>query len=152
MGWTLLMNEHRVIERKGSHIIIAGMENDGDGIRFPQKGDINQTLNSVTSRPFILLLEHDPSSWHRKIIPDGRAQLTLSGHTHKMQFSLFGWCPMTVTGKEVTGWYKEGQQSLFVTAGLGGLIPFRFDATGEIVVLTLRCATPSSEVLAEDDI
>ena len=170
MGWTLLMNEHRVIERKGSHIIIAGMENDGDGIRFPQKGDINQSLNGVSSsppesggargglkrrsvsRPFILMLEHDPSSWHRKIIPDGRAQLTLSGHTHKMQFSLFGWCPMTVTGKEVTGWYKEGQQSLFVTAGLGGLIPFRFDATGEIVVLTLRCATPSSEVLAEDDI
>ena len=162
MGWTLLMNEHRVIERQGSHIIIAGMENDGDGIRFPQNGDINQTLNSppelggarggLKRRSFIILLEHDPSSWHRKIIPDGRAQLTLSGHTHKMQFSLFGWCPMTVTGKEVTGWYKEGQQSLFVTAGLGGLIPFRFDATGEIVVLTLRCAPPSSEVLAEDDI
>ena len=45
---------------------------------------------------------------------------------------------MTITGEEVTGWYKEGQQSLFVTAGLGGLIPFRFGATGEIVVLTLR--------------
>ena len=89
-------------------------------------------------RPFVLMLEHDPSSWRRKIIPDGRAQLTLSGHTHKMQFTLFGWCPMTITGEEVTGWYKEGQQSLFVTAGLGGLIPFRFGATGEIVVLTLR--------------
>ena len=141
MGWTLLMNEHRVINRNKSNIIIAGMENDGDGIRFPQKGDIGRTLGRKEEsgmRPFVLMLEHDPSSWRRKIIPDGRAQLTLSGHTHKMQFSLFGWCPMTITGEEVTGWYKEGQQSLFVTAGLGGLIPFRFGATGEIVVLTLR--------------
>ena len=179
MGWTLLMNEHRVINRRHSSIVIAGMENDGDGIRFPQNGDIKQTLKVLSSppesggvsegrgglrsaegrllpsgrknkrsvglksgigapRPFILLLEHDPSSWRRKIIPDGRAQLTLSGHTHKMQFSLFGWCPMTLTGKEVCGWYKEGQQSLFVTAGLGGLIPFRFGAPGEIAVLTLR--------------
>ena len=141
MGWTLLMNEHRVINRNKSSIIIAGMENDGDGIRFPQKGDIGRTLGRKEEsgmRPFVLMLEHDPSSWRRKIIPDGRAQLTLSGHTHKMQFTLFGWCPMTLLGKEVTGWYKEGQQSLFVTAGLGGLIPFRFGATGEIVVLTLR--------------
>lgn len=137
LGWTVLQNEHRIIERKGAHIVIAGMENDGDGIKFPQKGDINKTLKGA-SAPFTILLEHDPSAWRRKIIPDGRAQLTLSGHTHKMQFSLFGWCPMTVTGKEVNGWYEEGQQSLFVTAGLGGLIPFRFDATGEIVVFTLK--------------
>ena len=85
-----------------------------------------------------ILLEHDPSSWRRKIIPDGRAQLTLSGHTHKMQFALFDWCPMSLTGKEFNGWYHEGSQSLFVTAGLGGLIPFRFDAPGEIVLIQLK--------------
>ena len=138
MGWTLLMNEHRYIDRGKSHIIIAGMENDGDGIRFPQKGDIKKTLKGVDDDDFVLMLEHDPSSWQRKIIPDGRAQLTLSGHTHKMQFALFDWCPMSLTGKEVNGWYTEDEQSLFVTAGLGGLIPFRFGAPGEIVVITLK--------------
>ena len=138
MGWTLLMNEHRYIDRGKSHIIIAGMENDGDGIHFPQKGDIKKTLKGIDDDDFVLLLEHDPSSWRRKIIPDGRAQLTLSGHTHKMQFALFGWCPMSLTGKEVSGWYTEGQQSLFVSAGLGGLIPFRFGAPGEITVITLK--------------
>jgi len=137
MGWTLLRNEHRTIERGKDHIILAGMENDGDGKKFPQLGNINKALKGVKKNDFILLLEHDPSSWRRKIIPDGRAQLTLSGHTHKMQFTLFGWCPLSVTGKEVNGWYSEGSQSLFVTAGVGGLIPFRFDAPGEIVVLTL---------------
>lgn len=138
MGWTLLLNEHRYIDRGKSSIVIAGMENDGDGIRFPQKGNIKKALPSVSTPKFIIMLEHDPSSWRRKIIPDGRAQLTLSGHTHKMQFSIFGWCPMSLLGREFNDWYTEGNQSLFVTAGLGGLIPFRFGSTGEIVVLTLR--------------
>ena len=137
-GWTVLQNEHRDITRDKSCIVIAGMENDGDGIKFPQKGDVPKTLKDVKEGAFILMLEHDPSAWRRKIIPAGRAQLTLSGHTHKMQFSIFGWCPMTIYQKEVNGWYQEGEQSLFVTAGLGGLIPFRFGSTGEIVVLTLR--------------
>ena len=138
MGWTLLMNEHRYINREKSSIVIAGMENDGDGIKFPQKGEIKKTLKGVNKDAFVIMLEHDPSSWRRKIIPDGRAQLTLSGHTHKMQFALFGWSPMALLGNEFNDWYTEGSQSLFVTAGLGGLIPFRFGATGEIVVLTLR--------------
>ena len=138
LGWTLLLNEHRYIERGKSRIVIAGMENDGDGEHFPQKGDINKTLKGVDDDDFILMLEHDPFSWRRKIIPDGRAQLTLSGHTHKMQFSLFGWCPLSLTGKEVNGWYNEDGQSLFVSAGLGGLIPFRFGAPGEIAVITLK--------------
>ena len=138
LGWTLLLNENRTITRDKDHIILAGMENDGDGKKFPQKGDINKTLENVKDNDFILMLEHDPSSWRRKIIPDGRAQLTLSGHTHAMQFNILGWCPMSLLGKEFWGWYEEGNQKLFVTAGLGGLIPFRFGATGEIVILTLK--------------
>lgn len=138
MGWTVLQNEHRYINRDKSSIVIAGMENDGDGIKFPQRGDIKKTLKGIARGSFIVMLEHDPSSWKRKIIPDGRTQLTLSGHTHRMQFAIFGWCPMSVLGREFNDWYTEGKQSLFVTAGLGGLIPFRFGATGEIVVLTLR--------------
>lgn len=138
MGWTILCNEHRTLERNGQHIIIAGMENDGDGKKFPQRGDISKTLAGVAEGAFILMLEHDPYSWRHRILPGCKAQLTLSGHTHNMQFNLFGWCPLSLTGKEYNGWYHEGRQSLFVTAGLGGLIPFRFGATGEIVVLTLR--------------
>ena len=138
MGWTLLLNEHRYIDRKKSSIIIAGMENDGNGKKFPQKGDIHKTLEGVDDSEFILMLEHDPYSWRHRILPESHAQLTLSGHTHGMQFNILGWCPLSLTGKDYNGWYQEGKQSLFVTAGLGGLIPFRFGATGEIVVITLK--------------
>lgn len=138
MGWTVLLNEHRIIERDTSYIVIAGMENDGNGKKFPQKGDIPKTLEGVTEDEFILMLEHDPYSWRHRILPESHAQLTLSGHTHAMQFNILGWCPMSLYKKEWNGWYHEGNQSLFITAGLGGLIPFRFGATGEIVVMTLR--------------
>lgn len=138
MGWTVLLNEHRTIEHDTSHIVIAGMEDDGNGKKFPQKGDISKTLEGVTEDEFILMLEHDPYSWRHRILPESHAQLTLSGHTHAMQFNILGWCPLSFTKKEWNGWYYEGNQSLFVTAGLGGLIPFRFGATGEIVVMTLR--------------
>ena len=138
LGWTLLLNESQILTRDKDHIVVAGMENDGDGKHFPQKGDIKKTLAHVADSDFVLMLEHDPSSWRRKILPDGRAQLTLSGHTHAMQFNILGWCPMSLLGREFWGWYEEGRQKLFVSAGLGGLIPFRFGATGEIVVLTLK--------------
>ena len=138
MGWTVLLNEHRTIEHDTSHIVIAGMEDDGNGKKFPQKGDIPKTLEGVTEDEFILMLEHDPYSWRHRILPESHAQLTLSGHTHAMQFNILGWCPLSFTKKEWNGWDYEGNQSLFVTAGLGGLIPFRFGATGEIVVMTLR--------------
>ena len=135
-GWQVLLNEHRTISRGNQHITIAGMENDGDGKRFPQRGDIKKTLNGV--KGFTIMLEHDPSAWRRKIIPDGRADLTLSGHTHAMQFMIMGWSPMELLGKEWYGWYKEGEQSLFVTSGAGALIPWRFGANAEIVIIELR--------------
>lgn len=136
MGWHLLLNTNRTISRGHQSITIAGMENDGNGKQFPQQGDVKRALRGA--KPFVVMLEHDPSAWRRKIVPDGRAQLTLSGHTHNTQFALFGWSPMRATGKEINGWYQEGRQSLFVTSGLGGLIPFRFGAPAEIVVITLR--------------
>ena len=136
MGWTLLLNQHHVIEREGQRIVIAGMENDGNGTRFPQLGDISKTLAGI-SHDFVVMLEHDPSSWRRKIVPDGRAQLTLSGHTHGMQMAIGRWTPLQLTGRECMGWYHEGRQSLYVTKGLGGVIPFRLGATGEIAVITL---------------
>lgn len=138
MGWTVLLNEHRMIEHEGQHIVIAGMENDGNGMKFPRKGDISKTLEEVSDSDFILMLEHDPYSWRHRILPESHAQLTLSGHTHGMQFNILGWCPLSLTGQDYNGWYQEGKQSLFVTAGLGGLIPFRFGATGEVVVITLK--------------
>jgi len=146
LGWTLLMNEHRVVRHGSDSIIIAGMENDGEG-RFPALGDIPKTLDypkivrrpSIDdARPFIVMLEHDPTSWHRKILPECEAQLTLSGHTHGGQFAFWGFSPAQFKYSELGGVYREGDRVLHVTTGLGGVVPVRFGVTPEIVVITLR--------------
>lgn len=138
LGWHLMVNQHYRIRRAKQSIVIAGMDMDGDGIRFPQNGDISLTLNGVRKSDFVVMLEHDPSSWKRKILPHSHTQLTLSGHTHGGQFSLFGWSLASLRYKENSGLYNIGERYLYVSNGLSGVVPFRFGASPEITVITLR--------------
>ena len=84
------------------------------------------------------MLEHDPYSWRHRILPHSHAQLTLSGHTHAGQISLLGFSPAVFKFKEHQGLYKEGDRALYVSKGVGGVVPIRFGATGEIAVITLK--------------
>ena len=139
LGWTLLSNGHRSVRRGSDHIVIAGMENDGPGTpRSPQLGDIQLALWGVSRDEFVVMLEHDPTSWRRNILPHSHAQLTLSGHTHAAQLSLLGWSPASLLYKEAWGLYRIGERAIYVSKGLGGVLPFRLGAPGEIVVITLR--------------
>jgi predicted MPP superfamily phosphohydrolase len=137
MGWTVLINGRRFIRHNGDSIVIAGMDNDGER-RFPANGDINRTLWGIRRSHFVVMLEHDPTSWRRKILPHCHAQLTLSGHTHGGQCWLFGWSPASLVYRECAGLYELGHRYLYVSKGVGGCIPFRFGATGEITVITLK--------------
>ncbi|MCR5270279.1 MAG: metallophosphoesterase [Prevotella sp.] len=137
LGWRLLCNSHHVIHRGNDSIVIAGMDNDGEG-RFPQKGDIPQTLNHIRRNQFVVMLEHDPTSWRRKILPHCHAQLTLSGHTHGGQLNLLGWSPVSLRYQEYGGLYYMGNRALCVSQGVGGAIPFRLGVPPEIVVITLK--------------
>lgn len=138
MGWRLLVNEHEVVRRGTDSIVIAGLDNDGDGKKFPQRGDVRKALEGVSDRAFVVMAEHDPTCWRRKILPESRAQLTLSGHTHAMQFMIGNWSPASFVYKEWGGLFSEGARALIVSTGIGGFIPFRFGVPGEIVVVTMR--------------
>ena len=138
MGWDLIVNSHRWLRRGKDIIVLAGLANESTDPRFPKRANLPGALWGTKRDRFIIMLEHDPSAWRSLILPHSHAQLTLSGHTHAMQFSLFGWSPMSLRAKEVDGLYEINNRYLYVSKGLGGLIPFRFGATGEIVVITLR--------------
>ena len=84
------------------------------------------------------MLEHDPTSWRRRILPHSHCQLTLSGHTHGGQFSLFGLSPVMVNYSESAGMYYAGDRALYVSTGVGGVVPFRVGVKPEIVVITLK--------------
>ncbi|PTL34212.1 serine/threonine protein phosphatase [Prevotella sp. oral taxon 376] len=136
-GWNLLLNEHRVLYRGKDSLVIAGEENEGVA-PHPDKADLRKTLSSVAGGAFVVMLQHDPSAWRRTILPESTVQLTLSGHTHGGQLSLFGFRPTMLMMSEDKGLYEQSGRYLYVNAGLGGVVPFRFGMPSEITVITLH--------------
>jgi len=138
MGWTLLLNENRIIRRDSDSIVVAGMENWGTVKRMPRRGNVKKSLTGISDSAFVVMLQHDPTCWREKILPECKAQLTLSGHTHGGQVSLLGLSPASLSYDEWGGVYEQDGRTLIVSTGLGALIPFRLGMPGEIVVITLR--------------
>ena len=143
MGWRLLMNEHVVLERGGEQIALLGVENWSAKARFPKYGKLDEAYAGAEKYPFKILMSHDPSHWDaqiRKEYPD--IDLTLSGHTHGMQFGLelpgFKWSPVQYIYKEWAGLYEEGKQKLYVNRGFGFIgYPGRVGIMPEITVIEL---------------
>lgn len=137
MGWKLLNNANTLIQRKDTCIALVGVENQGLP-PFPEKGDLPKAIKG-TEGLFKVLLSHDPTHWRREVLPDTDIQLTLSGHTHAMQFILFGFTPASWFFKENRGMYYENDRALYVNIGVGEvMLPFRFGAWPEITVITLQ--------------
>lgn len=139
-GWTLLMNEWKSVNRgprKEGRLVFAGMENYSMK-DSTQRADLKLTLAGIGPADCVILLQHDPSAWQQLILPEANVPLTLSGHTHGGQLSFFGLRATRVKGGEDYGLYHEGHHQLYVTCGIGGLIPFRFGVSPEIAVITLK--------------
>jgi Predicted phosphohydrolases len=145
MGWKLMMNEHVVLERGDDKIAIVGIENWGAKAGFPKYGDMQRAYAGLPEKniPFKILLSHDPSHWDHQVqqeYPD--IQLTLSGHTHGMQFGVeipgFKWSPVQYMYKNWAGLYQQGKQYLYVNRGFGFLgYPGRLGILPEITVIEL---------------
>ena len=142
MGWDLLLNESRFIEKDGERLAIIGVENWGSG--FKKAGDLNKALNKVSEKDFKILLTHDPSHWEAQVIPHPfKIHLTLSGHTHGMQFGIeipgiIKWSPAKWRYKQWAGVYGENKQYLNVNRGFGYLAyPGRVGMWPEVSVITL---------------
>jgi len=125
MGFDILMNENRLIRRGEESIRIVGVENWGLG-PFPRHGDLNLALNNVSSDEFTILLSHDPTHWDEHALKhEKQIHLTLSGHTHGMQFGLNAlgvkWSPIKFRYKKWAGLYSQGNQHLYINRGFGFL-------------------------------
>jgi len=141
MGFRLLMNESVKLNLDGQHIDIIGVENWGLP-PFSQYGDLQKAMKKAERDDFKILLSHDPSHWEVQVFGHTNIQLTLSGHTHGMQFGLrmgnIRWSPIRLRYPRWGGWYQEGDQSLHVSTGLGYIaVPFRFGIRPEVVLIQL---------------
>ena len=100
--------------------------------------DYKKATKGMKKGVFSIMLQHDPSAWKRSVLPKTHADLTLSGHTHGGQMQLFGLRPTNILGLEDKGVYKKNNRYLYVTTGLGGLIPLRINMPNEITIITLH--------------
>ncbi|EAR15982.1 MULTISPECIES: metallophosphoesterase [Robiginitalea] len=144
MGFDLLLNEHRYLQRGDDRIALVGVENWGRG-GFKKAGDLRQATQGIRENDFKILLSHDPSHWEDKVIHDPmHFHLTLSGHTHGMQFGieipgLVKWSPVKWRYRYWAGIYEELGQFINVNRGFGFLgYPGRVGIWPEITVITLK--------------
>ncbi|HKL34793.1 MAG TPA: metallophosphoesterase [Salegentibacter sp.] len=144
MGWKLLLNEHKLIERNGEKIALVGVENWGAG-GFKKEGDLDKAGAGLSKKDFKVLLSHDPSYWQEKIKNDEKNyHLTLSGHTHGMQFGIeipgwFKWSPVQYRYQNWAGIYEEFGRYINVNRGFGYLaFPGRVGIWPEISVIELK--------------
>lgn len=143
MGWRLLMNEHVALEKNGEKIALIGIENWSARKNFSRHGKLSAAYAGTESYPFKILMSHDPSHWDAEVRPKfADIDLTLSGHTHGMQFGLetpfFKWSPVKWVYKQWAGLYEEANQKLYVNRGYGFIgYPGRVGILPEITVIEL---------------
>jgi predicted MPP superfamily phosphohydrolase len=141
MGFRLLLNEHEKISLGNTQFALIGVENWGKP-PFPQYGDLKRAVAGTEEMPFRVLLSHDPSHWDLEVLGLTNIDLTLSGHTHGMQFGIeiagIKWSPIKYRYPRWGGLYSEGQQHLYVNRGFGYLgFPGRVGMPPEITLIEL---------------
>jgi predicted MPP superfamily phosphohydrolase len=144
IGWELLLNECKIIEKNEDKIAIVGVENWSKKRRFPKLGNLNKAVKGSKNIPIKLLLSHDPSHWEALVLPHHKdIAITFSGHTHGFQFGLginnWKWSPAQYFLKHWRGLYKFENQYLYVNTGFGFIgMSGRIGMPPEITIITLK--------------
>ena len=151
MGFKLLNNKSEIIKINRSTIDLIGVENWGSG--FKQKGNLDIALANTKPNDFKILMSHDPTHWKEKVLTHKQhIDLTLSGHTHGMQFGIeipgiIKWSPAKYRYKHWAGIYQELNQVINVNRGFGFLAyPGRVGIYPEITLITLQNKESSKSV------
>jgi predicted MPP superfamily phosphohydrolase len=143
IDFQLLMNEHRYITKGNDKIALVGVENWGHN--FKKAGDITKASNGLATEDFKILMSHDPSHWEYEVKNhEKNFHLTLSGHTHGMQFGIeipgyFKWSLAQYVYAQWAGIYENLGRYVYVNRGFGfHAYPGRVGIMPEITVIELK--------------
>lgn len=139
LGWSVLHNRHIVLERGGSQLVLAGIDDltaKGSGVPG-HAADLPGALSGVDPEVPILLLAHQPKSV--RISAPAGVDLQLSGHTHGGQMWPFHLLVRAEQGA-LAGLSRHGERTVLYTSRGSGFWgpPFRIFAPNEITLLILR--------------
>ncbi len=136
VGVRLLVDEETVVETSQGPVQILG----SDWVSRERAAHLADLFARHPRRPdhLRLLLLHDPSAFEH--VPDGAADLTLSGHTHGGQIGLVSlgvdWTVLSRTRWPDHGFFARGRNRLYVHRGTGFYgFPLRIGVPGESSVL-----------------
>ena len=143
IDFKLMLNENVKIKKGKDEIALIGVENWGK--HFGEFGDIDKASENVIATDFKILMSHDPSHWEYIVKQHPKnIQLTLSGHTHGMQFGIeipgyFKWSLAKYIYKQWAGLYEEFGRYVYVNRGFGfHAYPGRVGIMPEITVFELK--------------
>jgi predicted MPP superfamily phosphohydrolase len=143
IGFKLMLNEHTYIQKGNDKIALIGVENWGHN--FKKAGDIKKASQHVDREDFKILMSHDPSHWDYEIKNhESNFHLTLSGHTHGMQFGIeipgyFKWSLAQYVYTQWAGLYENLGRYVYVNRGFGfHAYPGRVGIMPEITVIELK--------------
>ncbi len=135
--FTLLQNEHTVINQQDESFILAGVDDMILG-----NPNLMQALQGSNSENFTVLLAHEPD--FAENVKDSSVHVQLSGHSHGGQIRLpfIGHLYTPIYAKKYihgTYHFPNDHFSLYVNKGVGTTrMPFRFFCRPEIHVFTLK--------------
>ena len=137
MGIRMLLNECERIDRGGSHIYLAGI----DDAHFYRADNIEKARSGIPDKSFSILLSHTPEIYRQAA--HAEFNLLLCGHTHGGQICLPGGIPITLdsvlprfmgagvwTYRDMVGYTSVGAGS--------SIVPVRFNCPPEITLHHLR--------------
>jgi len=141
---TVLNNAYLPLERNGSRVWLAGLDDPVCGRPDPDKA-IPASIRGIEGEPVIVLCHAPDYADELAAHPAGKSiGLVLSGHTHGGQVRLpfVGALDLPPGGRKyVEGLFRVGSMQLYVNRGIGTVgVPFRFACPPEITSITLRSA------------
>lgn len=133
MGIRMLLNEHVAIERSGSRIFLAGV----DDAHFYRVDNIEKVADNIPHDAFSVLLSHTPEIYRQAA--HAGFDLMLAGHTHGGQICLPGGIPITLDSalpwSMGNGPWQYGSLAGYTSAGAGTcIVPVRFNCPPEITL------------------
>lgn len=141
-GIPVLTNSYLPIERNGSRIWLAGVDDPVCGRPDPDKA-IPASIRGIEGQPLILMCHAPDFADDLLSHPAGSSiGLMLSGHTHggQVRIPFVGALQLPPGGRKyVQGLFRLGSMQLYVNRGIGTVgVPFRFQCPPEISAFTLR--------------
>jgi len=139
LGWSVLHNSNLVVERGGSRLAVAGIDDlTARGSGVPGHGsDLPAATAGLDLDVPVLLLAHQPKSV--RMSASAGIDLQISGHTHGGQMWPFHYVVRAEQGV-LSGLSRHGDRTVLYTSRGSGFWgpPFRIFAPSEITLLILR--------------